>query len=403
MPIDLAKQDLDGEHPTPCERAMLEALQFNVLRGHGRRHVRLLGLTIESARAGRAAIADLAGQVTSMQAQLQARRARAQAPTTAIPPFVSVLLSASAYEALERSPFAPDDASFRRGSPPRVLCLAAGDDPATVEDAVQELDARIDGRLSFELEERGARLEDAQGLWVEHFGFVDGLSQPTFLREDARTEDEHGTRRWDPRAPLGAVLTRDPGSPDEDHHGSYVVFRKIEQDVHAFAAAERLAARPRDVRGAAAARWVGRHRDGTPLVVSPRPVGNATNDFDYRGDATGRACPRSAHVRVTNPRSRERPPPLPRRGVPYGTCPGLPPGRPAITLPPELQPRGGVGLLFLAYVGSVTEQFDPIARAMDAEDALVGGKFVRTLAEEILFAPSIPTLRAFRGTRLAKP
>ncbi len=217
-----------------------------------------------------------------------------------------------------------------------------------------------------------------RSLRVEHFGFRDGLSQPF---ADLKLKDPwpgQGTpsrsRTWSPVAPGELYLDL----PDEDgavallpvnanlrRHGTYVVFRKLEQDVVGFrsflgrqtrgdeAAADRLAAE-----------FVGRWRSGTPLVRSPdtdRAVGeNAegeVNDFLFASDdPKGAKCPLGAHIRRANPRDtggrnearRHR---LLRRSISYGG-----PLLPSESLG-DGEPRG---LLFVAMNARLDQQFEVI-------------------------------------------
>jgi deferrochelatase/peroxidase EfeB len=171
--------------------------------------------------------------------------------------------------------------------------------------------------------------------------YVDGRSQPLFLADDFRISggvraaerDGSPIGQWDPFEPLERVLRPDPFAPVADCLGSLVVFRKLEQNVRAFAAREqeladrlRLAGEERDRAGALI---VGRFRDGTPVVVSPtggwHPVHD--NNFTYNQDPLGRRCPMHAHIRKVNPRgdvlrpkdvATDRLRRITRRGITYG-------------------------------------------------------------------------------------
>ncbi len=195
----------------------------------------------------------------------------------------------------------------------------------------------------------------------EHFGFRDGISQPF---ADIGLEDSGaggGTparnRTWAPVAAGEIYLDRRdedglqhllPVNPDLRRDGTYLVFRKLEQDVvgfRSFLAKQRPgSAKAQD---ALAAQFVGRWKNGTPLVLSPDSPRNydeagprsndpaiqrararkeeaAINDFLYASDdPRGRKCPLSAHIRRTNPRDtggrndvrRHR---ILRRGMSYG-------------------------------------------------------------------------------------
>jgi hypothetical protein len=94
-------------------------------------------------------------------------------------------------------------------------------------------------------------------------------------------------------------------------NGSFVVYRKLQQDVAGFwQFLEREAARLFEREDAErmiwlAARLVGRWPSGAPLVLAPhgddRQLGNR-DDFLYRDDGGGLSCPIGAHIRRANPR-----------------------------------------------------------------------------------------------------
>ncbi len=158
----------------------------------------------------------------------------------------------------------------------------------------------------------------------EHFGFVDGISQP-FI---------HGLHPG-PRAGRDVVAAgeivlgypneydRLPHSPHWDdfdlgRNGSYLVFRKLEQHVERFWGYLTETARamtpdePEQVPAQAerlAAKMMGRWRSGAPLALAPDRDDPAAatpekiNTFGYReDDRDGLRCPISAHVRRANPR-----------------------------------------------------------------------------------------------------
>jgi Dyp-type peroxidase family len=216
-----------------------------------------------------------------------------------------------------------------------------------------------------------------RGRMVEHFGFADGLSQPAV---DGAIEPTvvpgNGTPLrggdWRPVRPGEFVL----GYPDEEEHappvprpevlvrnGSYLVYRKLAQDVSAFRqVTAELDGRFQLGPGTVAAKLVGRRADGSPLL--PAGAGGhpaAPNDFRFGDDRRGHGCPVGSHIRRANPRdafglepeliSRHR---LLRRGMPYG--PPLPPD----AVEDDGEPRG---LVFMAYCASIRRQFEFVQRA----------------------------------------
>lgn len=180
---------------------------------------------------------------------------------------------------------------------------------------------------------------------VEHFGFVDGVSQP-IVKGTARANigaapmhlvapgeflfgyrDEHGFYPASPsveasqdRTGILSAVRRNrqiPGLPpprrDFGRNGTFLVMRQFEQHVDTFneyckAAAVQAASEtdnpaitPRWV----AAKMLGRWPDGTSLVRNPdgRPGRAADNDFAFGiEDPQGHHCPLGAHVRRSNPR-----------------------------------------------------------------------------------------------------
>jgi len=160
------------------------------------------------------------------------------------------------------------------------------------------------------------------------------------------------------------VLPSAPPPADFSANGSYLVYRKLHQDVAAFR--RQLAASAALYPGGEerlAAKIVGRWRDGTPVALSPEHsdptlVADAArnNAFAYGEDADGTRCPVGAHVRRANPRdslpfegklvNRHR---LIRRGIPYGEPLA------AGSLEDDGRDRG---VLFMCLQTSIARQFE---------------------------------------------
>lgn len=265
----------------------------------------------------------------------------------------------------------------------------------------------------------------------EHFGFKDGISQPGIRGRTSADADIFLTPRIagatspDPDEPEFAqpgqplicagefvlgyprqseasprravdpmpLASRDGASdpravaPWWARNGSFLVFRRLAQDVPAFnrflaSEAGRLATLP-DFSGitedALGALLVGRWRSGAPILRTPQKdnpdLGKATpanNAFDYAQaadpadgfgsvpeDPLALTCPAAAHIRKVNPRAMSTDLGAPtrtltrrilRRGIPFG--PPLPIGTTAEEPPQER------GLLFLCYQASIAEQFE---------------------------------------------
>ena len=106
-------------------------------------------------------------------------------------------------------------------------------------------------------------------------------------------------------------------------NGSYVVYRKLQQDVAGFwqfmkrEALRSTGAEDADRMIWLASRCVGRWPSGAPLVLAPDaddPRAGDRDDFLYGNDTDGLACPFGAHVRRTHPRDVIKP---------YGTTQSL--------------------------------------------------------------------------------
>lgn len=211
----------------------------------------------------------------------------------------------------------------------------------------------------------------------DHFGFVDGISQPPIVDsgDPGRPGDglplPDGT--WKPSAAGEFVL----GYPAQDgaqlpvpypanefgRNGTYLVYRKLHQDVALFR--QYLAKSATSLRideEWIASRIVGRWRDGTPVELSPNSPNpliagdpNRVNLFNYASDSKGMRCPLGAHIRRSNPRDSlsggvaavegHR---LIRRGLPYG--PALAEGFD--------DDRVDRGLIFIALNANIRDQFE---------------------------------------------
>jgi len=115
------------------------------------------------------------------------------------------------------------------------------------------------------------------------------------------------------------------GLKDLGHGGTYLVFRQLRQDVHAFwKFCETATVLPdgsphAEARTRLAAKLVGRWPSGAPLVLAPdrdRPQLGTANDFAYAGDdPDGLRCPIGAHIRRSNPRDSLAPAPGTERSL----------------------------------------------------------------------------------------
>ena len=210
------------------------------------------------------------------------------------------------------------------------------------------------------LKARGVELLHVQALRrypnSSHFQLSDGLSQPVaeHLAANVPARD---------RVPLGEILLGYPNERGESldlpseliENGSFLALRKMAQHTDALAEFRKGAQKPEEL----VAKLLGRQPDGEPLIGSLAATGN---DFDYRDDPKGEACPFFSHIRRANPRETHvverlvngqvetritRTPRIVRRGFSYG-----PPE-------PQSEPRG---LLFMAYQSSLADQYEVVQR-----------------------------------------
>jgi len=268
-----------------------------------------------------------------------------------------------------------------------VRCHVAGGEsrpletmPQPLHDAVMKIvldDARhpLPGVQVLSVQEMH-RNQGADGVQREHFGFADGKSQPVFPPGDAPT---HAEQVYDNRVHLGELLLgydteadfAPVASTPEDverlallHNGSFMVVRKLRQDVAKWnglvAAAATLTQLPDET---LRAKMMGRWSDGSSLVDHPDqpggvPKDETDNDFDFHDDADGSRCPVHSHVRRTNPRLGQlgigefkgrRRARIVRRGMSYG---------PAFAAAPADER----GMVFIAFNASIAEQFETVQR-----------------------------------------
>jgi len=414
MPLNIA------EHPGPLtvdqpeQAEVFSDLQGNILNSHGREAASHLFLRFSQERIGDvgAALADLAdGFLTSARAQAEAS-ARFKETHVDGGLFAHLALSAAGYRVLgipdEKIPHGANlrnrkaaagycnvfglgmksraehlqDPPLDRWQPSlqgeiHALIILAADRAETLERGREELARRFGWNDSLPLatlvaSEPGLVLrrhfrspvgDTGVGQPIEHFGFVDGISQPLLLTKSS-TPAALPTK-WDTTAPPRLVLVPDPqAGASQKSFGSFLVFRKLEQNVKGFresvkALADELNCSP----GLVGAMAVGRFADGTPVVLQGVDGGpeEALNDFNYDDDPNGRRCPFHAHIRKTNPRlesaalkalsedtEEERGHRIARRAMPYG-AEGYSDSDP---------PEQDVGLLFMCYQSDIWEQFE---------------------------------------------
>jgi Dyp-type peroxidase family len=396
--ISLSETEIDPDDT--AHQTMLRNLQGNILKPHGRLYVRLLLLAFQGDRQllpNRLRQATTLRPTSAWEQQLENQQHKSGQRTGT---FRSFFLTARGMGALgllltdlDRHPggaalfkrgmvaAAGDlgddigawDSSFR--SPLDAMVLLADDDLTQLDRASADVLTQLRGFATCTAQEAGQTLFDSDHRRIEHFGHVDGRSQPVFFKADLQQERAAGTESWDPAAPLGLVLARDSFTGTPDCFGSYLVLRKLEQNVLRYhellsELGKQLPAVPQELLDA----WVvGRFTDGTPVDLSatrsqPPAPDPAANDFVFANDLDGARCPLQAHLRKANPRGgtvglgteldskdlgEEKMHRIVRRGIPYGARQGQQQARPALLD----RPATGVGLLFMCFQSDIANQF----------------------------------------------
>ena len=279
--------------------------------------------------------------------------------------------------------------------------------------------------LELIFEQRGDTLSgDLRGH--EHFGFKDGVSQPGMRGKLSAAPGDYITPRYisatDPRRLYmakpgqllfwpGQVLLGEQRQDTEDifnagpsatNHpkwaarGSYLVVRRLRQDVPAFYKFVGQGASQTGMTGDKfAAMLIGRWPSGAPILRVPGGDNPALGDDDfannhfifdddtrpsslrpipgYSGDTYPQAdadflaqvCPHFAHIRKVNPRDTASDLGKPadsfarmilRRGIPYG------PQLVGVKKPSKNLVDKDRGLMFLCYCGSIEDQFEFLQR-----------------------------------------
>jgi Dyp-type peroxidase family len=272
------------------------------------------------------------------------------------------------------------------------VLLVTGADRLSVTFQSDQLLGLLAGSLKVVYSEIGQTRPGAQ-RGHEHFGFLDGVSQPGIrgltTAEAWRNHDQRlpGQDSIWPGEFVFGYSGRHPKDPHAEgppphmatpwmRNGSYMVFRRLEQKVPEFWWFVReQAARLGMDQELLAARMVGRWKSGAPLELTPLrddlKLGadeKRRNDFEFGDDPEQRRCPYAAHIRKVNPRDdtgneaeaqRHR---IIRAGIPFG--PEVAPG--------ETTTRHKRGLMFVCYQTSIERQFEYIQRQANDPDFVSG-------------------------------
>ena len=394
----------------PETRPLLEGIQGNILKAHGRHHTANIFIRCNEGKQKEAKawlnslVKDERSLVRSAYDQLRTnvlyKEINDRGGKINTGPFACIHISAigytylfgkdpriSAFELSFRSGMkkaklddpAPDQWEFGLRADNHFMLLVAHADPHELAKTVEQVQQDIDSFGSITTIEEGHALLNKESAGIEHFGYVDGVSQPLFFADEWETyQADNNIKsdqdiRFDPRADKGQVLIPDPfGERDANDLGSYFVFRKLEQNVKGFKLAESQAADTlKLVEGddeRAGAMLVGRFEDGTPVQLDGREglIHNAVlNNFNYAPVDDASKCPYHAHIRKVNPRFgpvKENKQVVPnhmmaRRGIPFGTRTDDPNDKHIYN-----KPEKDVGLLFMSYQASIADQFEFIQK-----------------------------------------
>lgn len=303
-------------------------------------------------------------------------------------------------------------APFTGGAEVDALVIVAGDDisgTSLIDARLNEISTLIAGAGGVVVDQQAGDVRPDTQRGHEHFGFKDGISQPTVkgLTRSSKGGDQVPAGEFIIGYPdatgaisgeAGAVLpVPQPGElgygqpqppapvglPAWTKNGSFVVYRRLQQDVQGFQSSTQSAAATTALAAeAVGAKLVGRWASGAPMERVPGMAtgvdpslsdpstadptvldDNRINNFEYQQhDADGLRVPRAAHIRKVYPRDQQPPGEadaerhrILRRGIPYGpevvSGESAYPGSGAV---PETQDRG---LLFICYQASIANGF----------------------------------------------
>ena len=295
-------------------------------------------------------------------------------------PFANGMKNKNGIDSLNDPPVECWEEGFRKKI--HALILLADGDADFLSTHAENVEREVKEFATIVHSEFGKVFRNENNKPIEHFGFIDGISQPLFFKDDV---DEYihkdATDKWDPRAPIELALVKDPLNPKEYSCGSFLVYRKLQQHVDFFKKKiGELAEKLQVEKELAEAFVVGRFKDGTPVTLYNRALSPnmIPNNFDYQSDIHGTRCPFHAHIRKTNPRGEKTTDPnvgrdeqrerrIARRAISYCYPKGRASGSTEVALK-YLQLRSidtieigtteeEVGLLFMCFQGSITKQF----------------------------------------------
>lgn len=417
---------------------LLNNLQANILKGHGRNFAHHLFFELDKTNSELAKdwISQFAtSSITSATKQLSDSKKFKSGKETDGGPVLTLSFSSSGYDKLGMENSKPTGDAFRNGMQSSagllrddisnweaqytesidMLIIVADDNSSRGATIANDIANEISSFARLVINQKGNVLKMKSGIGIEHFGYADGISQPLFLSDDINNQSS--TLEWNDATDSELILLPDVGASEPNCFGSFLVFRKLEQNVKAFKDAKgdntpTPSQLPliKDVDGndnteLAGAMIVGRFESGNPVVKSSielhinPPI--LSNDFDYSDDLNATKCPFLAHTRLMNPRNGDtlagnlNENRITRRGIPYDEVERVPEEQ-ILKITDELldnnQPSNGVGLLFMCYQSEIQNQFEILQRfwanqgniaghLVGAEDGLIsqGGNTSKTL------------------------
>ena len=363
--------------PTPADvpLRLSEEIQGNVLAAFNKDHQRFLLLRFGDAQAARAWLGEVAPQVATTKQvedwneEFSRRRQEAGGvdPEDMKALWLNVGLTATGLVKLSSNPDQmrnqlaafpsfvatprgqaavladsgdsdPSHWDFGGPSQPEIdaVLTVAADHPDALERKLDELrELRERNQVEEVFRQEGETLPgDLVGK--EHFGFMDGISQPgvgQFHKPDPNNPEFREGKLGERLTPPGEFVIgyeKAPGSPAPEvpswmRDGSFQVLRRLRQDVPGWNALIQERAQQAGLTAEQlGARFVGRWKSGEPLSLSPdQDQRNVTNAFDYEDDELGHKTPLFGHIRKTYPRTAgqrftEDSHRIMRRGIPYG-------------------------------------------------------------------------------------
>lgn len=399
-------------------------IQGNILKGHGRGHTSQILFKFELGKISRAKQFIQQFAHTDVTSAYQQEEDKAMTKRDGIQRFfVGLYLSSEGYRYLfgNDHPVIPTGDIFNQGMegttevindpPPNswesgyteiervhgmiLIAMGGEDNRERLEAKTNQLEKAL-APIAKTYIERGDAFKNQNGDNIEHFGYVDGISQPRFFFEDFHADSniDTNTSKWNPLMPASLVLVKENLEGHPDAYGSYLVFRKLKQHVGKFKAATKQLADALSITDSnpelAGALLIGRFENGVPVTLSRDSMNDATllgpvvgkiNNFDYSADADGAKCPFHAHIRKVNPRGdtnhpnftgnkgQEKDRMMARRGITYGSRKQDPDSKQFIDNGDE-----NVGLLFMSFQASLEEQFIFVQKNWANEPSFINEK-----------------------------